>query len=266
VPLPQEDEIPDLGMDGQSLMTVYSKTIFRLAGQTWTLVHSGDISLPRSGPPPQRHGNMIFLRDEGMHETQKRLWWLTLGEPPHLSALDRNVGLVGPDGPAWYESSSYCVTAGGDLWACVGTRHVGYSVLRRSRDGRYSIAIMNSSVRFTGELLRRSGETDEDVSVCGVTALPDDTLLLLGNAGLYRLKNNELVQDLAFTNTREQISRDKGIYVSRWYWDPSNVLLLDDKSYFISGAFGGVYLLSKSNDGQWSFLSLDEKLGDPVIW
>ena len=30
VPLPQDDEIPDLGMDGQSLLAVYSKTIYRL--------------------------------------------------------------------------------------------------------------------------------------------------------------------------------------------------------------------------------------------
>ncbi len=265
VPLPREDEIPDLGFHGRSLLAVYSKTIFQLTDGTWTLVHSGDILLPRSGLPPQRHGNMVFLRDEGTHENRKRLWWLTLGAQLHLSTLDHDVGVVGPEGPRWENSSSYCVTKSGDLWTCVGEGYASKSLLRRSRDGSYSIAIMNNSVQFTDELVGFL-EADQDLSVSAVTALSDNTLLLVGETGLYRLKGNELVQDLAFTNTREQISREKGIYVSRWHWDASNALVLDDKSYFISGAFGGVYLLSKANDGQWSFVSLDEKLGDPVVW
>jgi hypothetical protein len=58
------------------------------------LVHSGDILLPRSCLPPQRHGNMVFFRDEGREETGKRLWWLTLGERPHLSVLACDTGVV----------------------------------------------------------------------------------------------------------------------------------------------------------------------------
>jgi hypothetical protein len=263
--LPEDGEPPQLGMDGQSLLTVYPKTIYRLTDRTWTLVHSGNVLLPRSGPPPHLHGNMIFFRDEGRNENQKRLWWLTLGEQPGLTALDRDTGLVGPEGPRWENSFSCHVAKNGDLWACVGEGYARKSLLRRSRGGSYSIALMNNSVRFT-ENLFGSPETDQGLSVSAVTTLADDTLLLVGETGLYRLKGNELVQDLAFTNTREQTSREKGIYVSRWNWDASNILVLDDKSYFISATFGGVYLLSKGNDGQWSFLCLDEKLGDPVVW
>jgi len=63
--LPQQDEVPDLGMDGQSLLAVYSEAIYRLDDRQWTRVHSGDILLPRSGLPPQRHGDMVLLRGEG---------------------------------------------------------------------------------------------------------------------------------------------------------------------------------------------------------
>jgi hypothetical protein len=264
LPLPQEGEPPQLGLDGQSLLAVYPKTIFRLTDQKWTLVYSGDIRLPHSGPPPRVYGNMVFLRDEGMNANLKRLSWLTLGEQPRLSSLDHDVGVVGESGPQWETSSSYCVTSSGDLWVCVGDHHAA-SLLRRSKDGSYSIAIMNNSVRFTGELLG-SREPDQGLAVSGVATLPDDTLLLVGNGGLYRLKGNELVQELAFANTREKVSPDKGIHVSRWHWDPSNVLVLDEQSYFISGTFGGIYLLRKGNDNQWSFLSLDEERGDPVVW
>jgi hypothetical protein len=265
LPLPEDGAPPQLAIDGQSLLAVYPQTIYRLTDRTWTLVHSGNILLPRSGPPPHLHGNMIFFRDEGRNENAKRLWWLTLGEQPTLTALDHDTGLVGPEGPRWENSFSCCVTENGDLWACVGEGYAQKSLLRRSREGSYSIAIVNNSVQFTGALLGSRG-ADQGLSVSAVTALSDDTLLLAGETGLYRLKGNELVQDLAFANTREQISPEKGIYGSRWHWDASNVLVLDDKAYFISATFGGVYLLSKGSDGQWSFLCLDEKLGDPVTW
>jgi hypothetical protein len=275
LPLPQEDEIPDLGLDGPSLLAVYSKTIFRLTERKWTLLHSGDILLPRSGLPAQRYGNMVFLRDEGRGEKCKRLWWLTLGEKPHLSVLDYDSGLPGPPAihtpasgvetfiptgtPGWDESSSYCVTRSGDLWACAGT-----SLVRRSKDGRYSIAIMNDSLQFTED---RSGSrvTDGDLSVSAVAALPDDTLLLAGHTGLYRLKGDKLVQELAFAPPE---SKDgSGPVVWNW-WTPSNILVLNDQSYVLGTArWEGIYLLRRGNDGQWSFLRADDsKRGDPVVW
>jgi len=275
VPLPQEDEIPDLGMDGQSLVAVYSKTIYRLTDRNWTLVHSGDILLPRSGLPPQLHGNMVFFRDEGRGESRKRLWWLTLGDQLHLTLLTRDTGLFEPivrSNPQWMETrligppdwegtSSYCVTSSGDLWACVAN---GSFLLRRSKDGSYSLAIAYNSVQSTEDLPGKR-EADEDLSVSAVTALPDDTLLLAGKTGLYRLKGSELVQELAFTS--EEAKDSSGKVVRHAGLDPSNILLLDDRSYVIgSSSWGGVYLLRKDNDGQWSCLSLNEKLGDPVIW
>lgn len=51
-----------------------------------------------------------------------------------------------------------------------------------------------------------------------------------------------------------------------WRWDPSNVLALGPDAYFISGTFGGIYLLEKDRSGSWAFSSLDECLGEPVDW
>lgn len=257
--LPVADEIPDLGLDGQSLLAVYSKAIYRLTDREWTVVHSGDILLPRSGLPPQRHGNVVFFRDEEPREMRRRLWWLTMGEKLHLSVLDRDLGLVLPDGTTWPDASSYCVTSSGDLWVCVGQ---GTSLLRRSRDGSYSIAIMDKSVRFE-EDLSGSGKTDQGLSVSAVATLPDDTLLLVGRTGLHRLRDNELVQELAFA-PEETVDR-RGRAVRRLNWHPHNVLLLDDGSYFIStGFWEGVYWLGRGDDGQWGSECVER--GDPVVW
>lgn len=270
VPLPYEDEIPDLGFDGQSLLAVYSRTIYRLDSEIWTLVHSGDLVLPRSGWPPQRHGNQVFFRDEGQREMRKRLWWLTMGEKLHLHLLDRNTGLFRPIvrndqgvenvrfvGPAgWEEASSYGVTSNGDLWACVAG---GSYLLRRSTDGEYSFAVAEGSIRVADDQADPNG-TSPRVYVSGVTALPDDTLLLVGCTGLYRFKGNELVQELAFAP-----QDGNGKALGPHNWKPNGVIALDDRSYVIStGSWDGIYLLRQGDDGQWSVQSPGR--GDPVIW
>jgi len=264
VPLPQQDEIPDLGVDGQSLLAVYSKTIYHLTDHNWALVHSSDILLPRSGLPPHRHGNMVLLRDEGMMRTHKHLWWLTIAEKSYLHLLGRDMGLFGPivrssghseevyyvGPPDWRDTSSYCMTSSGDLWACIAD---GSFLLRRSKDGSYSIAIAYNSVSFSGDPSAQK-EADQNLSVSAVAAMPDDSLLLAGRTGLYRLKGNELVQELAFT------------IASQSDWSPSNILMLDDQSYVIgSGSRYGVYLLHKGTDGQWNCLPVDESR-DTVVW
>ena len=261
--LPQADEIPDLGMDDQSLLAVYPKKIFRLTDRQCTLVHSGDVLLPRSGLPPQLYGNEVFLRDEVERTGHgKRLWWLTLGEKLHLHALDHNVGVVGQSGPRWENSPSYCVTKSGDLWACVGDPN-GMSLLRRSKEGNYSVAITNNSVQFTGDLLG-SEKTNQGLTVSAVTALSDDSLLLAGNVGLYRFKGNELVQELAFAP--EETTGSSGGVVPRRDWNPSTILVLDDRSYIIgTDSSNGICWLHKSEDGQWTCVPIDDA-HDTVIW
>jgi hypothetical protein len=99
-----------------------------------------------------------------------------------------------------------------------------------------------------------------------VITRPDDSLLLVGDQGLYHLKDNTLVRSVAFENTHQKIPVNGGANVYHWSWDPSDTLVLNQKSYFISGTFGGVYLLEQSGADQFTFQSLDEQLGEPVIW
>lgn len=259
VPLPKTDEFPDLGLDGQALMAVYSKAIYRLSGRQWTQVHSGDILLPRSALP-QRYGNRVFFRDEGGGDAGSRhLWWLTMGEGAHLSLLDRDAAALRGGGPRWSNVLSYAVTSRADLWACVGSGHRTNCLFRRSTDGRYSIAVLNGSVRFR-EDPPRSDQAERYIHVSGVTVLPDDTLLLVGVTGLYRLKGNELVQELTFAPPDG--ADDPTTYNP---WEPNGVLAFDDRSYLItSSGWDGVYGLRQGDDGQWSAQAIEE--GDRVVW
>jgi hypothetical protein len=262
---PKEDGTPQLGVHGESLLAVYPNSVYELVDGGWKVIYEGDIAIPRSGPPPKLIGDHLYLRDEGSGENNKRLWWLKIGSDPSLISLDKDLGVVGSNGPRWENSFSYSVALSGDLWACVGEGYARKSLLRRSKDGAYSIAIMNNSVRFTSELFG-SEDSDQGISVSAVLCLEDESVLLVGDAGLYRLKGNVLSQELAFTNTRQKIPINEGKNVYHWGWDPSKIVILGDDSYFISGAFGGVYLLEKNENNVWSFESLDEETGDTITW
>ncbi|NLZ06881.1 MAG: hypothetical protein GXY19_17070 [Phycisphaerae bacterium] len=299
VPLPQDDEMPDLGIDGQSLLAVYTKTIYRLVDRTWTVVPSGGILLPRSGLPPRLCGDTIFFREEDdlSSSSRNRLWWLTMSEPLHLSVLDRDVGALAADGPDWHDVVSYCVTSDGDLWGCVGEHYLSNCLFRRSRDGNYSIAILRSSVRFLEEGWPKSQHAYQGAAVSAIAPLSDGAFVLAGRTGLYRLKGDELVQELAFDLDRPLVEvkeRDRVLSHVTWRrqgdkmvkevtevvqkapekrrqvvssvpWLPNNVLLLDDGSYFITAdTWEGAYWLRQGEDGQWSCLPLDE--GGPVVW
>jgi hypothetical protein len=154
------------------------------------------------------------------------------------------------------------------------------SLVRRSKDGQYAIALLKGCVRFP-EDLPGSNRKDQQVSVSAVTVLPDDTLLLAGRTGLYRLKDNELVQDLAFTAPPISDRIDYfGAISARPYgdsfgtgahqrdWTPSHILALNSRSYVIGTAlWDGVYLLQKGDDGQWRCLALDSDKSDVgVVW
>ena len=154
------------------------------------------------------------------------------------------------------------MTRDGDLWATVGEGISRISLLHRSKDGKYSIAILNNSVQFTHDLFG----SDQGLSVSAVNALQDGTILLVGDRGVYRINQKNLVQELSFENTHQEIPVKNGKYTYDWIWEPSKILMIDETSYFITGAFGGVYLLSKGDDGQFRFVSLDERPGDPIVW
>ena len=298
VPLPQTDEMPDLGVDGKSLLAVYTKTIYRLEDRNWTVVHSGDILLPRSGLPPLRQGNTVFFRDEGDMggRTINRLWWLTMAEPLHLSVLDRHLRVMTAGMLRLREVTSCSLTDQGDLWVCTGRHHLANCLLRRSMDASWSIATVSSSVQLA-EGWPDVRQKYQGAALSAVRALRDDSLLLAGRTGLYRLQGSELIQEMAFTLDRPskwvkapdrvvphvrwrrengkmvkevtevvQKAPEKGRQVvSSVPWTPNNILGLDDGSYLVTtDRWEGAYRLGQGDDGRWTCLPADE--GDPVVW
>jgi len=161
-------------------------------------------------------------------DQRHRLWWLTMGDQLHLSVLDRDLRVLTYAGLRLNEVTSYCLTNQGDLWACASKHWVSSCLLRRARDGGYSIATASGSVRFV-EGWPETRPKHEGVWISAVSALPDETLLLAGRAGLYRLQGNELVQEPAFRLERPWVEgRERDRVVSQMPWTPNNVLLLDD--------------------------------------
>ena len=225
-----------------------------------------------------------------------RLWWLTTAGSLHLSVLDQQLKMITAGVLRLREVTSCCLTDQGDLWMCTGEHYLGNCLLRRSMNGSFSIATVGSSVQLADDWpdLRQKYE---GATVSAVRVLPDNAILLAGRTGLYRLKGNELVQELAFTLDRPlvevkehdrvvphvtwrrengkmvkevtevvQKAPEKGRQVvSSVPWLPNNVLLLDDGSYFITtDTWEGAYWVRPGEENQWSCLSLEE--GDPVMW
>jgi hypothetical protein len=129
--------------------------------------------------------------------------------------------------------------------------------LRKDRDGGYAIAIMNNALKFMPDWF--SSPADGGVNVSAVAELDDGSILLVGKSGLYRLEERELRQLLKFTNY-------VGADARTWEWDPGNILLRGPDSYLVSGTFGGVYLLERADDGQWTADLLDDRLGGAIRW
>jgi hypothetical protein len=286
VALPRTDEVPQLGLDGEVVLLIYSNAIFRFSNSSWQSVYSGEVKLPLSGPPPRQFGGKIYFRDEGHGENEKRLLYFDL-QTQRLVGVGSDTGLVGPSGPRWENSFGYWVARDGTLWVSFGEGFEKKSLVCRKADGSYGIAIINDDVEFHGGLL---GDDDQEgpqltaissggwktmgntpqanadksgPSIYGVTELADGTLLGAGDRALYKIKNDRIVRLLAFKNTHQLIPSKHGSY--HWDWDPTDILVRGDDNYLISGTFGGVCLLYRAKNA-WQFQPLDQKLGDPIVW
>ncbi len=264
IPLPRSDAMPQLGLDGERVLAVYRNAVYRLDGDKWSLIHQGTAELPRSGPPPLKFDTRIYFRDEGHHEDRKRFWWLDLGStPPRLVSLDKDVGIVGPSGPRWEDAPSYAVTPGGDLWVAVGNDRSGGSLLKRSSDGAYQVAIVNGANAFDGNLLKIPAR-EPGIAVSAIVLQENGLLLGAGPSGLYRIGSTRIERLVSFKNTSQKIPWDAGRTVYHWRWDPSGLLDLGLGRYLISGMFGGIYLLQRQGDGGFALVALDETIEEPV--
>ena len=263
IALPVRNAFPQMGTDSAKLLAVYKDSILLLEDKKWKEIYRDKIQLPKSGIPPYKNGNMVYFRDEGMDENQKRLWWLKLSQKPRLISLDQDVGVVGPGGPRWENSFSYCVTDGGDIWATLGEGYSKKSLIKRSANGEYRLAVMNNNLLFDGTIFGDNGK-DDGLSISAVSIGKSGSLLAAGDRGLYEIQGTRITQLLAFENTTQEIPINDGKNVYHWSWDPSNILELGLGKYLITGTFGGIYLIERNASGAYSMISLDETLGESI--
>ncbi|HVP78597.1 MAG TPA: DUF6794 domain-containing protein [Thermodesulfobacteriota bacterium] len=263
IALPVRNAFPQMGTDSEKLLAVYKDSIYLLEDKKWKEIYRDKIQLPKSGPPPYKNGNMIYFHDEGKDENEKRLWWLELSREPRLLSLDQDVGVVGPGGPRWENSFSYCVTGDGDIWATLGEGYSKKSLIKRSVNGEYRLAIINNSVLFDGTLFGKKDKED-GLSISAVSIGKNGSLLAAGDRGLYKIQGTRITQLLAFENTTQKIPLNDGKNFYHWSWDPSNILELGKDQYLITGTFGGIYLIERNGSGVYSMFSIDEALGEAI--
>jgi hypothetical protein len=256
--VPEEKAVPQLGIAGNKLMAFYRNAVYVMDGGTWTKVYSSSKPLPKPGPPPHMFGNTVLIRDEGDNESDKRLWRLELGDKPQLISIDDETGVCGSDGPRWETCFSYCVTPEGDLWATLGMDAELTSLVKRSPNGQFRIAVMLNNKRFDGDIL--GGDKPNDgLSISALTPSPDGSLLAVSDHCLYRISGTRITKLVAFGNASQGNSSDDD-----WGWDPSDILELDGDNTIVSGMYGGIYLIRRNKAGVYSMAPLDEKVGKPV--
>jgi hypothetical protein len=257
IDLPIAGVAPMLGIDGDRLLAVYARAIYRLQADRWETLYSGSIELPKSGLPPARFGQRIYFRDEGNGENGKRLWWLEHEATPRLVRFTDDTQLVGPTGPRWENAASYSVARDGSLWIALGEPGTSSSLVRRSEDGAYAIATINGRFEFDGELMGAEPAQD-DLSITGVALDAAGALIAVGDRGLYAIEGRRLRELIAFDLPRNNDGADESIS------DLNNLLDLSGGRYVLSSAFGGMYILELNPTGEQRFIAVDKTLGEPL--
>ena len=262
-----------LGQDGDKLLAVRPRAIYRWEGDRWTLVVRMHENIPVPLVPPARFGNRIYLRDEGWGEDNKRLWWIDL-DSGHIAKFDEACGLVTSEGPRWENVMSYAVEPGGRLWLAPG-----YSLVRWDAAGGYRVALMNGKAIFDGQLIEsqdadspslsqgwtlasNGAEKTQSFASVGLLLRPDGALDVMGPNGLFRVAGDTIPPLLAFKNTMQDIPKnatDDGL--KDWALDPTHFLPLDHDAYLIGSHWEGLYLLAKDAGGVYRFTLLDGKIG-----
>lgn len=264
------------GQDGDKLLAIRPRAIYRWEGNAWTPIVRMHDEIPFTLVPPARFGNRIYLRDEGKDEDDKRLWWIDL-DSGHIASFDEACGLVTPEGPRWENVWSYAVEPGGRLWLSPG-----FSLVRWDRASGYRVALMNGKPVFDGQLIESQSpdspqlskgwtlasngvEKQQPFASVGLLLRPDGALDVMGPNGLFRVTGDRVMPLLAFTHTAQNIPKNKDDDgLMDWALDPTHFLPLDHDTYLIGSHWCGVYLLAKDPRGAYRFTLLDGKIGPDI--
>jgi len=241
----------EVGRDGNatSLLAVGSSQVARWNGKAWEDLPSSGQELPFCALPAKKIGERIFFRDEGEHEDDKRLSWIS-GEKA-LTIFDQDVGVVGSEGPRWENVWDYTMSTLGELWIATGSSINSQSLVRWTPSGGYRVALWNDSVKWTPNLLtfddsqskgpeHRFAVTGLETGAQGVTAV--------GPHGLFNLREGQVHAELEFRHAPQD-------------WFPSELLTLSSSVRLVGGHFGGLFLLRRSGDGRTTARGLDDRMG-----
>jgi hypothetical protein len=233
-------------------MAVYPTSVYELNGDDWLKIAVSKKNLPISGPPPRKYGDTILFRDEGRYESEKRLWRLELSGKRRLLSLEEESDI---DAPA--DSFSYCVTPDGALWASLGDGVK--TIIRRSPDGKFRIAITDNSLKANDD--RDAGD---GIGISALATRSDGSILGVGNTGIYVINGKVITSLVQLDYTSQEFLTNQGKNTYHWDWDPSDVLELDDRSMVVSGVYGGIYRIDRDENGRYHIVALDEKMGKPI--
>ncbi len=248
-----------LGRDGNRLLAVRPHGVYRLEGDIWEFLAEFKAAVPDALHPPLRWGNRIYIRDEGIHESDKRLWWIDIEKPDEITNFDKDSGLISPNGPRWESIFSFVTDSSGALWLAPH-----YSLVRWDSEVGYRVWLINGAPTFEGELLKLTKTNDElgYIFITGIDVLPDGKeLLLYGPTGLYRLTGTKIAPVLGFQNMAQYVETRRQTGIPNWTYEPAYLLPLKEDGYLFGATFDGVYSLTKGPDGKYAFAALDEVFG-----
>lgn len=139
------------------------------------------------------------------------------------------------------EISTY--TTINDSTLMLASERAGNNILLSEKDIDLKIYLHNGKVK---------SDTINNLNIRKVLTT-NDGLLLIGENGLFDLKNNEITRLTTFENTEQTINNGKSRSHFKFY--PRSCEIIAEEEYLIGGMFGGLYRLNLKNK---TILCLDD--------
>lgn len=263
LPIPEGDGWLRFGTSQDGLLAVRAHAIYLWRDEKWQKICGTSDELPCTCMPPQLIDGRVYFRDEGVNESYKRLSWVDISgaAPPKLIYFDKDIGLIGFNGPRWENVSSFAETPDKKLWICAGES--SQSLIVWAKDSGYKIATINDELTLTGDDLLGHDRSDSfesgDVAITCVAPDSDGPPLAFGPTGMYSIKNPDLKPILLFTKGIQDTPKVIGLS-----WIPTHVLRIGPDDYFIGTHWGGTMRLRRDAQGHFAFQLLDAKVGKSI--
>ncbi|MGV3616212.1 MAG: DUF6794 domain-containing protein [Fimbriimonas sp.] len=260
----KQKEGPRLGIerspqgDAIGLLALGTRSAARWTGSRWEILRTGGVELPRCVQPPEKVGDRLLFREEESRTIRrdgmaKRLFWIDLAAPRGLVGFVKSAEAAGfPEaslGHVW----AHATTPDGALWVTSGGFNT--SLIRRSSQGKFSIATFNNSILWKGGVDPTvSTDVSEDVfAVTGLEPQGDGSIKIVGNNDLSLIQSRQIQRLLRFEGAPSD-------------WNPSQLLTLSPTLTLAAGQNGGLVLIEKGKDGGYTATVYDDRIGAPRVF